>query len=193
MIAPPSKADLASALNYGNHRSADEHLPLIWKKLAEDVRRERCLVIQKSAAYEIPNLRVSPLGAVVTHKVRIINDLSFDAHNKGVKGGLNADTDVDSVPPSLCAEALPKFLSELVSLRAKNPKLRILMSTTDVNDAYRNVRVEPEQAHNFSYVVDDLVVIDFRLTFGWTGSPGHFGVMASAAEHSHCNTNLESV
>lgn len=68
------------------------------------------------------------------------------------------------------------------------------MATTDVNDAYRNVRVDPDQAHNFCYAVDDLIVIDFRLTFGWTGSPGNFGVMTSAAaEYSHCNTNLGNV
>ena len=40
VIAPPSRADLNAALQYGNHRSAQAHLPLIWKKLAEDVRRE---------------------------------------------------------------------------------------------------------------------------------------------------------
>ena len=32
VIAPPSQADLESALRYGNHRSAEEHLPLIWGK-----------------------------------------------------------------------------------------------------------------------------------------------------------------
>ena len=100
---------------------------------------------------------------------------------------------MNSVPPSLCAEALPEFLTELVSLRAENPKLRLLMATTDVNDAYRNVRIDPNQAHNFCYTVGDLVVIDFRLTFGWTGSPGNIGVMASAAEHSHRNTDLSNV
>ena len=194
VIAPPSRADLNAALQYGNHRSAQAHLPLIWKKIGEDVRRERCLVINKAAAHDIPNLRVMPLGAVVTpKKVRIISDLSFEPENRGVKGGLNADTDVDSVPPSLCAEALPEFLTELVSLRAANPKRRILMATTDVNDAYRNVRVDPDQAHNFCYAVDDLIAIDFRLTFGWTGSPGNFGVMASAARHAHNNTNLDNV
>ena len=113
--------------------------------------------------------------------------------NRAKKGGLNAETDVDSVPPSLCAEALPKFLTELVSLRAENPKLILLMATTNVNDAYCNVKIDPKQAHNFCYTVGDLVVIDFRLTFGWTGSPGNFGVMASAAEHSHCKTDRSYV
>ena len=96
------------------------------------------------------------------------------------------------MPPSLCTEAHPEFLTELVSLRAENAKLRLLMATTDVNDAYRNVRINLNQAHNFRYTVGDLVVVDFRLTFGWTGSPGNFGVMASTAEHSHCNTDLSN-
>ena len=194
MIAPLSQADLESALRCGNHRSAEEHLPLIWKTIGEDVRREKCLVIKKSEAHEIPNnVRVLPPRAVVTHKVRVINDLSFDLFNRAKKGGLNTETDVNSVPPSLCAEALPEFLTELVSLRAENPKLRLLVATTDVNDAYRNVRIDPNQAHNFCFTVGDLVVIDFRLMFGWTGSPGIFGVMASAAEHSHCNIDLSNV
>ena len=193
VIAPPSQADLESALWYSNHRSAEEHVPLIWIKIGEDVRREKGLVIEKAAAHGIPNMRLLPLRAVVTHKVRVINDLAFDLFNKAKKGGLNAETDVNSVPPSLCAEALPEFLTEPVSLRAENPKRRLLMDTTDVNDAYRHVRTDPNQAHNFCYTVGDLVVIDFRLPFGWTGSPGNFGVMASAAEHSHCNTDLSNV
>ena len=111
--------------------------------------------------------------------------------NRAKKRGLKAEIDVDSVPPSLCAEALPEFLKELGSLRAENPQLRLLMATTNVNDTYRKVRIDPNQAHNICYTVGDLAVIDFRLTFGWTGSPGNFGVTASAAEHSHCNTDLK--
>ena len=62
------------------------------------MRREKCLVNKKTAAHEIPNVRVRPLGAVVTHKVRVINDLSFHLFNRAKKGGLNAETDVNSVP-----------------------------------------------------------------------------------------------
>jgi len=184
--------DLEHALQYGNHPSVNEHLPAVWKKIGKDVRREKCLVIQKSSAHEIPILRVSPLAAVVTHKVRIINDLSFDVQSRGEKGGLNGDTDPDTVPQCLCAHALPKFLDELVTLRNKFPVEKILMSKADVSDAFRNVRVDPDQAPNFCYTVGDLVVIDFRLTFGWSGSPGFWGVISAAAEHAHCNTTLKS-
>ena len=86
-IAPPSQADLESALRYGHHRSAEEYLPLIWKQIGEDVRREKCLVIEKTAAREIPNVRALLLGAVATHKVRVPNDLSFDRVQQSEKGG----------------------------------------------------------------------------------------------------------
>ena len=41
-------------------------------------------------------------------------------------------------------------------------------------------------------MVFDVLVADFRLTFGWAGSPGHWGVMSEAAAHSHRNTTVES-
>ena len=72
--AAPTGENLERELEHENHPSVNKHLPAIWEKIGEEVRRHKCLVIQKSAAHEIPNLRVSPLAAVVTHKVRIIND-----------------------------------------------------------------------------------------------------------------------
>ena len=54
------------------------------------------------------------------------------------------------------------------------------------------MRVDPDQAHNVCYTGGDLVVIDFRMTFGWSGSPVFWGVMSAAAEHVHCNTTLTS-
>ena len=67
------------------------------------------------------------------------------------------------------------------------------MSKADASDAFRNVRVDPDQAHNFCYTVGDLVVIDVRLTFGWSGSPGYWGIMAAAAAHAHCHTSFDPV
>ena len=51
----------------------------------------------------------------------------------------------------------------------------------------------PDQAQKFCYMVDDVLVADFRLTFGWAGSSGHWGVMSEAAAHSHRNaTTVET-
>ena len=79
--------DLERALQNGNYRSFIEHSPTIWKKIGEDVGRQKCLVIQNSAAHEIHNPRASPLTAVETHKVRIINEFSFAGRSRENKAG----------------------------------------------------------------------------------------------------------
>lgn len=83
--------------------------------------------------HEIPDAKVLPLGAVVSHKASIINDLSFDT-NKAQKGGRNADAGVASVSPSVCAEALPESLTEVSKFECRKPTLRLLVATADVND-----------------------------------------------------------
>ena len=50
----------------------------------------------------------------------------------------------------------------------------------------------PDQAQTVCYMVDDVLVADFRLTFGWAGSPGHWGVMSEAAAHSPRNTTVQT-
>ena len=67
------------------------------------------------------------------------------------------------------------------------------MRKADVSDAFRNVRVDPDKAHSFLSTVGDLVVINSRLAFEWSGSPGLWDVMSAAAEHAHCNTTLDSI
>ena len=136
---------------------------------------------------------MSSLATAITHKVRVINDLSFDVGNRGMKIGANADTDHGAVPRWLCAKALPKFLKEIVRLRKSFPTTRVLMSKTNVSDAFRNVRVNPYSlAQKLCYLVRDLKVTDFRLTLGWSGSPGFWGILVAAAGSAHCNTTKES-
>ena len=103
--------DPSRAIRYGNHSTAFEHVDLVWEKRSKDVRRNRVLVFKnRESAAALKGLRVAPLGAVVTHKVRIINDYSFDVDAaRGEKGGLNKDTQTEDVPKCLCADALPSL------------------------------------------------------------------------------------
>ena len=109
--------DLERALQYGSHLSVIEHLPTILKKIGDDVRRQKCLATQKSAAHEITNHRASQLAVVATHNARILNDSSFAERSRENKGGLSGDADPNTVPQRLCAQALPTFVDELVTLR----------------------------------------------------------------------------
>ena len=120
--AAATGVDLERALQYRNHPRVNEPLPAVWKIIDKDVRRKKCLVIQNSAAHEIPNLQVSPSAAVVTHKVRMKKKyLPFDEQSRGKKGGLKDDTGPDTAPQCLCAHALPTFFYELVTPRKTFP------------------------------------------------------------------------
>ena len=101
---------------------------------------------------------------MVTHKVQIINDYSFETEAaRGEEGGLNRDTLIEEVPKCLCDDALPAILKSLTDPRIRFPHLRILLAKADVTDVFRNVRIAPHQAQNVCYVVDDVLVSDFRL------------------------------
>ncbi|CAB1098304.1 unnamed protein product [Ectocarpus sp. CCAP 1310/34] len=85
-----SPPNLESALRYGNHSTIDA---LVWKKLIDDVKQNRCLVFNVADVTCMKGVRVSPLGAVVGKKIRIINEFSFDPKLlRGQKGGVNVDT-----------------------------------------------------------------------------------------------------
>ncbi|CAB1102718.1 unnamed protein product [Ectocarpus sp. CCAP 1310/34] len=54
------------------------------------------------------------------------------------------------------------------------------------------VSVDVKESPKFSYVFEDLVIVDRCLQFGWTSSPALWGVCASAVEHAHNNTTVTS-
>ena len=150
-------------------------------------------MFDRESAASLKGLRVAPLGAVVTHKVRIINDYSFEAGAaRGENGGLNRDTLTEKVPKCLCGDALSALLKALRDLRIRFPHLRILLAKENVTDAFRNVRIAPHQAQNFCYVVADVLVSDFRSPLDGRLSSGYWGLMAAAVEHAHCNTTVDS-
>ena len=121
---------------------------------------------------------------MVTSKVRIINDLSFDPTTlRGTKGGLNLDIVTQDIPRCLCAEALPKFYGKIYIYQTQNLSLK----------SRRAGRVQKnestlEHANKIFYVRDDLIVADLRLAFGWAGSPGFWGLLSSVVKHAHRNT-----
>ena len=131
--------------------------------------------VNRDSASSIKGLRVASLGAVVTHKVRIITVYSFDVHAaRGEEGRLNKDTHTEEVPKRLRRQALP--ITGANRSPHKVASKTNLLSKADVTDVFRNVSVTPRQAQNFCHMVHDVLVSDFRLTFGYAASPGSHGL-----------------
>lgn len=96
--------------------------------------------------------RIGPIGVVVSHKVRIINHFfNPDTHGK-TKCGLSLDTVSEETLKCLCGEALPKLLNHIVL--SEIPDKRILLPKADVTNAFRNIRIAPEDAYYCCYVID---------------------------------------
>ena len=73
-----------------------------------------CPVFKKKAVAGSGDVRVAPLAAVVTSKVRIINGLSIDPTSvRGAKSSLNLNTRDTRHSEMSCGEASLKILAEI--------------------------------------------------------------------------------
>ena len=151
----------------------------------------RALVFKLSSASDIPGLRVSPLAVVLKPKFRIIHDLTFA--RAGGHSSVNDDTDFSSAPSCELGHVFRDVLLRVLFLRQLHgPTARIVLCRVDVKDAYRQVLVDPVGAPVFGYAMGEYVVVDLRLQFGWRNSPGFWGLMASALEHSHTHSTFQN-
>ena len=62
---------------------------------------------------------------------------------------------------------------------------RILIQKLDAKSAFKQVRVDPSKAANVGYGRKAYLFIDLRLQFGWRGSPGRCGMIATAISEAH--------
>lgn len=145
-------------MGYGNRLSIDESSYVVLK-INEDLKRGRILIFSRSSARKTRILRVPPLEAVESpEKVRVTHGLTFNMSKDNRRKGDDAHSSVHTLPPSLCAQALPTLLRELIALRRRYPERRILISKTDLHYAFRNVRTNPACcAQSFGYTSDDFV------------------------------------
>lgn len=102
MIQSVTDLGLTRAMQYTNHSAVAEHMDLAWKKLYEAVRRHRALVMDIESSFSWKGHRLAPLSAVLSHRVRIIDDYSFEAGaGRGVKGRQNRAIRIEELPMPL--------------------------------------------------------------------------------------------
>lgn len=187
------RANLRKAMSYQNHRSILPHRHAVVDKIYEDVRQGRAYVFPKAFAEELKGLWISPMGAVVSGteakpKLRIVHDFSFD--HGGDMASVNSVTDFESAPKVQLKHILRNFAWRILYLRHKAPRGRILLSSMDVAQAYRQVVMSWGNGTMFGYPFGDWIVVDRRLPFGWVNSAGYFCLFSAALKHSHTNTTM---
>ena len=173
----PHVADNEARLRYGNHSSVDEHGLAVGQRLLTDISTGRVLVVPVSMSSVIPQLHVCPVFAVSQKdKVRIVHDLTYSLRTgKGsVCPGINSFTDLTQVPPTDIGGIFAAVCRRAYGLRLLYPRDHLCFAKADVADAFRQLLVHPAFAPFVSYRWGELLIIELRLVFGWSASPGFF-------------------
>lgn len=86
---------------------------------------------------------------------------------------MNDNTDWRGIPECRLTEIVTENITEILGLWANSTtRERSLLHEMDIKSALRQAGVAPDLAAAFTYRIEDLIFVDFRLQFGWRGSPG---------------------
>ena len=78
---------------------------------------------------------------------------------------------------------MTEITTRILGLRAKfGTWKQILLQNIDAKSAFRQVAVAPDRAAAFTYWLEDLILVDLRLNFGWHESPWWWGMTVSAIQ-----------
>lgn len=121
----------------------------------------------------IGHFRTAPLGVVPkpnSNKSRIIQDLSFP-RNDPLFASVNSEINSDDFPCEWGTFAQCYFLVVKAPPGSQ-------VAVFDVDSAYRNIPVHPEDQHHFCIAWDNKFYIDHCVAFGSASSAGLFGRVA---------------
>lgn len=174
-----------------DHSSAITRLNVLRKNIRKEQDLGRCIIVDSDIAQLWSELFLSLFGVVdkgtgdPNVSRRIIHDLSFPEGSF-----VNAHTDQNSVPHAEykhCATVAREILAQ----KERFPGYDIKILLGDVAAAFRNLGTHSESAHLFAWTIPEgnALIIDLSACFGWTRSPGFYGVVGDAIAHVHGTTD----
>ena len=183
-------AFLQLALDYGNHKSARKHAPILLTMIDKEVHRGWQLPIPIDKLQEIQGTVVSPLSMVKqwtideegnsTPKLRLAHDQSFAFQQEAIKS-VNQRVIDKELSVTRYGFALSRFLHAIIQLRALFPNVEILLTKIDFKSAYRRIHFHAESALQSVVTTTDLgatepvAIASLRATFGGAPCPTIFG------------------
>ena len=175
------RKEVLAMLARGNHKSAQSEQFQVGKLLEKDVLHGFAIPIPISVVSRIPGAMVQPLGLAQQWtvnpegkrviKFRLTQDLSFSTNRAAKPTSVNARVDMSAYVEMIYGWCLPRIIHYVVSLRAKYPGLRILISKYDYSDAYRRIAHSPEAAAQTIAINGNMAYLSLRLTYGGSPNP----------------------
>ena len=173
------------ALNYGNHKTADENLELTRKTLLKDEKRGHVAMLDTRLRWHVLRPHTCPVGIVdQNHRIkppRMFYDASFvpNLWNETVNTWTSKETEPDLEFPS----TFHQYIVWIWNMRISYPNDEIYPLDDDITAAFRQIVWHPNIVSMHGMMILDKLWFWMRLTFGDTSSPPNFEPIAIARKH----------
>ena len=128
-----------------------------------------------------------------SEKKIIIHDMTFEHRHGNGGGSVSSTTDWDEIPTCALAVLMHELVQRVLGLRVKlGDRAQILIQQMDVENAFRQIPVDPDGAKVFGHVLGEFRFVVLRSQFGWRVSPAWFGVVSAAMQHAQRKTTRAS-
>jgi hypothetical protein len=180
-------ADIQFMLQYGNHKSAKTNSEIVTDLLKEDIERGFALPLPLQAIHSLTHkeISISPLGCqeqdTINELGEIIkkNRLTHDHSFPGPSGNSpNIRTQSELLPPCKYGHCIKRIINYIISLRLRHPSTPIFISKFDFDAAFRRCHMSLESALESCCVLNNLLIIPLRLTFGGSSCPNLWGTFS---------------
>ncbi len=154
-----------------HHPSANEHPEIIAKALLAESRAQRLIGPLNPKHY--PYVHTSSLGAIpkkYSDKWRLILDLSHPKPHS-----VN-----DGISRQLCSLSYTKV--DYIIPRILSSGRATLLAKIDIENAFRNVSVHPDDRHLLGMMWDNNLYVDTTLPFGLRSAPKIFNALADGLQ-----------
>ena len=174
-------SDLEEALEFGNHKGAEQQPDLLEKLVKKDIIHGYGLVLPLDKITRVPGALMAPMNIqrqdTIDESGRIVpkDRLTHDQSYQWSSGtSVNSRVDKEQLQRCMFGGALRRICNWAVAARRKYPGHRILVSKVDYKSAYRRCHLNGETAIQTCTQLPDLelAIIALRLTFG--GAPGSY-------------------
>ncbi|POM74292.1 LOW QUALITY PROTEIN: Hypothetical protein PHPALM_8777 [Phytophthora palmivora] len=168
-----------------NHKSPLESLNALKRSIRQGQDDGTYLVVDLDVATRWGDIRFSPFGCVPKKdadpriEARLIHDLSSTPLHS-----TNALPNQGEIPDvQLCAIHI--IATRIENLHRQYPDLTIKMLKGDVRSAFRHIMLGSQISRWFAGSIreNNVAVLDLALPFGWTVSPGYYGIFGRAISH----------
>ena len=184
------KQDLEEALEFGNHKGADDNPELFQTMMEDDVTHGYSLVIPRNKVTQLQGALISPMNIAdqsgINERGEIIAKKRL-THNQSMVYGsgtsLNSRTQKDKLQDVMYGTCLLRIIHQIVEYRRRYPSKSILIQKIDFKAAYRRTHIHANTAiQTITQLVSlGLCYISLRLTFGGAPNPNIWSEISETA------------